>query len=65
MAEPFLEEQLKRIREMTRQMSRVRALQEIPGAHSHGSHDERSSAHEQSAPARTHASRAPNRRRAR
>jgi hypothetical protein len=65
MAEPFLEEQLKRIREMSRQMSRVRALHDTPGAHSHGSREERSSAHDEPAPARPHAPRVPNRRRGR
>jgi hypothetical protein len=65
MAEPFLEEQLRRIREMTRQMSRVRALREAPGTRNQGSHDERSSAHDEPAPARPHAPRVPNRRRGR
>jgi hypothetical protein len=65
MAEPFLEEQLKRIREMTRQMSRVRALHEAPGARGQASRDERSSAHDEPAPARPHAPRIPNRRRGR
>jgi hypothetical protein len=65
MAEPFLEEQLKRIREMTRQMSRLRPLHDIPKARSHGSPKERSSAHDEPARARPHAPRVPNRRRGR
>ena len=44
MAETFLEEQLRRIREMTKQMSNVRALHQNPGARGNAAEAERSSA---------------------
>jgi hypothetical protein len=43
MAESFLEEQLKRIKEMTEQMSRIRAFRETPEVRHHPT-PERSSA---------------------
>jgi hypothetical protein len=39
MAESFLEEQLKRIKEMTEQMSRVRALREVHEVRNQSSDD--------------------------
>ncbi len=62
MAETFLEEQLKRIREMTKQMSNVRALHHNPGARGSASDAERSSAHDEPAAPRRSAPRVHRRR---
>jgi hypothetical protein len=62
MAETFLEEQLRRIREMTKQMSNVRALHHNPGARGTAADAERSSTHDEPAPARRHAPRVHRRR---
>ena len=52
MAEAFLEEQLKRIRKMTEQMSRMRMFHDTDEAH-HQSPDERTSAPDQTPERRT------------
>ncbi len=57
MAEPFLEEQLKRIREMTEQMSRARPFRDIFKAH------KQETEHRSSADDRAHAVRPPTSRR--
>jgi hypothetical protein len=62
MAETFLEEQLKRIREMTKQMSNVRALHQNPAARGNASDAERSPTHDEPAAARRHAPRVHRRR---
>ena len=65
MAEHFLEEPLKRIREMTRQVARLRALHDTAEAHDHDAVDEGNSAHNTSAPARPRTPRVRDRRRRR
>ena len=50
MAETFLEEQLRRIREMTEQVSRVRPLRDVHDVRNHSSERPRSP-HEAPAPA--------------
>ena len=62
MAETFLEEQLRRIREMTKQMSNVRALHQNPSARGNAADAERSSAHDEPAATRRHAPRVHRRR---
>jgi hypothetical protein len=57
MAEEFLEEQIKRIREMTKQVSRVRPLHDIRESRNHSS-DTNGTARDERAPSRRHAVRA-------
>jgi hypothetical protein len=64
MAESFLEEQLKRIKEMTEQMSRVRMFRETDDVGDRSS-EERDSARDHPSPAHQPARRASSRRRAR
>ena len=64
MAESFLEEQLKRIKEMTEQMSRVRVFRETDDVHNHSS-EERDSTQDHPSPAHPPARRGSSRRRAR
>jgi hypothetical protein len=64
MAESFLEEQLRRIREMTEQMSRVRTFRETDDVPSYSS-EQRDSTPESSPPARRPTRRGSSRRRAR
>ena len=63
MAEEFLEEQLKRIREMTEQVSRVKALYDDRDLRNRS--DGKGSAHERQAPVRKHTARDSSPRRAR
>jgi hypothetical protein len=66
MAESFLEEQLKRIKEMTEQMSRVRTFREIDIDDVSGhSSEERDSTRDHPSPAHRPARRGSTRRRAR
>ena len=60
MAEEFLEAQLKRIREMTEQFSRVRPL--YVGDHGNYSSEGKGSPHDEPAPCRKHTARASRRR---
>ena len=64
MAETFLEEQLRRIREMTEQVSRVRPLFETPDVRNH-SPEQPGSRPDESAPARKHTAQDSARRRVR
>jgi hypothetical protein len=64
MAETFLEEQLRRIREMTEQVSRVRPLCALYEVHNHSPECARSR-HEEPAPARKGTARDASRRRGR
>jgi hypothetical protein len=64
MAESFLEEQLKRIKEMTEQMSRVRTFRETDDVRNHSS-EERDSTHDHPSLVHRPARRGSSRRRAR
>ena len=64
MAEEFLEEQLKRIRQMAEQMSRVRPLYGMHELRNYSA-DTNGPAHEDTPPARKHPARGTSRRRGR
>ena len=64
MAENFLEEQLRRIRELTEQVSRVRPLRDVYDVRNHSS-EHAGSLHEETAPARKPSARDTMRRRGR
>jgi hypothetical protein len=66
MAETFLEEQLKRIRKMSEQMSRLHdSAVGLGQSRTHGSDEVRGHPHNQDAPLRRHTSRHSSRRRGR